>query len=174
VDDLLGQCEAAWREIAQRLEGLRRQIEVAGAQMQRRRSLAARRKPGDEPPSEDPARSAATQADEASSQSLVHGYEDALRESEVRRATLRAEMAALRRRREAALRSIPSPLARAYESLIENGCRPAVAAVTSGVCSACGSAVAASAGAGPQRGWVAACPTCERLLQPSLPPQPGQ
>jgi hypothetical protein len=173
MDELLGQCETSWKEIARHLDSLRRQIAVVGAQMQRSRSLAALKKPEDEPPLE-PAPRVEDHAEDTRPQGLVQEYEASLREGHVRRDALRAEMAALRRRREAAFRRLPVPLARAYESLVDGGVLPAIATVADGVCSACGSAVPAPLNTDFAEGRVGVCSACDRLLRPESPPQTGQ
>ena len=165
LDELLRERGAAWKDFVRRLDTLRREIAVTSAQVQRSRSLAARRASRDGDAEE--ARLSAPDRDEARATRLTQEFEAALQETEERRVGLHAEMDDLRRRRQALLRRLPVPLSRAYQSLADAGRVPAVAAVTDGVCGGCASPLPESVVEALSCGAVAVCARCDRLLRPS-------
>jgi len=164
LDELLRKRNAAWKELVRRLDALRREIAVTNAQVQRSRSLAARRasRDGDD---DQGARPSAPARDEARATRLTQEFEAALRETEERRVALHAEMDDLRRRRLAQLRRLPAAISRAYQSLVDAGRLPAIAAVAKGACGGCESPLPQSVIEALSHGAVAVCARCERLLR---------
>jgi hypothetical protein len=166
IDELLREREASWKGLVQRLDGLRREIAVLGAQVQRSRSLATRGAPREDDGHQGEKPSSAPDRHEARSSRLMQEFETALRETEARRGALHAEMDDLRLRRQALLGSLPASISRAYQSLADTGRVPAVAVVANGVCSGCGSPVPASVAEALSHEAAAVCARCERLLRP--------
>lgn len=166
IDELLREREAGWKGLVQRLDGLRREIAVLGAQVQRSRSLATRAAPREDDGHQGEEPSSAPDRYEARSSRLMQEFETALRETEARRVALHAEMDDLRRRRRVLLGSLPASISRVYESLADAGRVPAVAVVANGVCSGCGSPVPASIAQALSQDAVEVCARCERLLRP--------
>lgn len=165
-DELLRERGAAWKELVRRLDALRREIAVTSAQVQRSRSLAARKASRDGDADQE-ARPAAPTRDEARATQLTREFEAALRETEKRRVSLHSEMENLRRRRQALLGRLPAALSRAYRLLADAGRGPAVAAVADGVCGGCESSLPESVIEALSHGAGAVCARCERLLRPS-------
>lgn len=163
-DESLRERGAAWKDLARRLDGLRREIAVTSAEAQRSRSLAARKASRD---GEGDAGPSGPTREEVRATRLTQEFEAALRRTEERRVELHAEMDDIRRRRQSLLGRLPAPLSRAYQSLAGAGRLPAVAAVAKGACGACGSPLPESVIEALSHGAVAVCTRCERLLRPS-------
>lgn len=167
IDELLRDRAAAWKELVRRLEGLRQEIAVASAQVQRSRSLV-RQKPRDDD-ADQGARLSAPARDEARAGRLTLEFEAALRDTEQRRVGLHAEMDDLRRRRAARLRQLPASISRAYRSLTDGGRTPAIAAVAKGACIGCGAPLPDVVIEALGQGAVVACARCQRLLHLAKP-----
>ena len=163
LDESLRERDAAWKELVRRLDALRREIAVTGAQVQRSRSVAARKASRDSETDQE-VRSSVSTRDQARVTRLTQEFEAAQREAEERRVALHAEMDDLRRRRQALVRRLPAPLSRAYQALTDAGRRPAIAAAAKGACGGCESPLPGSAIEGLGHGAVAVCACCERLL----------
>ena len=163
LDERLRERGAAWEELVRRLDGLRREVAVAGAQLQRSRSRAL----GQAPPADDGAgepRLPAPDRDVERPTRLTREFEAALRETEERRLALHAEMEDLRHRRRSLVERLPAALARAWRSLVAASRVPAVAAVANGTCGGCRSPLPEATIDALGDGGVAECPGCERLL----------
>jgi hypothetical protein len=166
IDERLREREAGWKGLVQRLDGLRREIAVLRAQVQRSRSFATRGGQREDDGHQGEKPSPAPDRHEARSARLMQEFETALRETEARRVALHAEMDGLRRRRQALLASLSASIADVYQSLADTGHVPAVAVVANGVCSGCGSPIPASVAEALSQDAVTACARCERLLRP--------
>ena len=163
IDELARERGAAWKDLVQRLEALRREVVVARAQGERRRSSAARKKALDH--DDQGAAATAPSRDEGRASRLTGEFEAALRETDERRSVLHAELEDLRRHREAVLRQLPVPVSRAYRSLLARGRAPAIAGVANGACGGCEAALPAPVIEAVRQGGVEACGHCERLLR---------
>lgn len=163
LDESLRERGSAWKELARRLDALRREIAVTNAQVQRSRSLAACKASRDDD-TDQGARPSAPNRDDARATRLTQEFEAALRGTEERRVALHAEMDDLRRRRQALLQRLLAPLSRAYQSLTDAGRRPAIAAAAKGTCGGCESPLPGSAIEALGHGAVVVCARCERLL----------
>lgn len=163
LDETLRERGAAWKDLVRRLDALRREVAVTNAQVQRSRSLAARKASRDDD-TDRGARPSAPNRDEARAMRLTHEFETALRWTDERRVALHAEMDDLRRRREPLLRRLPAPLAHAYQSLTDAGRRPAIVAARKATCGGCESPLSGPAIEALDHGAVVVCADCERLL----------
>lgn len=163
LDESLRERGAAWKELVRRLDALRREVAVTRAQVQRSRSLAARKASRDSDADQEAGPSASTR-DQSRATRLTQEFEAAQREAEERRVALHAEMDDLRRCREPLLRRLPAPLSRAYQSLTDAGRRPAIAAAAKGTCGGCEFPLPGSAIEALGHGAAVVCARCERLL----------
>jgi predicted nucleic acid-binding Zn-ribbon protein len=100
---------------------------------------------------------------------LTQEFEAALRETELRRVGLHAEMDDLRRREQTLLQRLPDSVSRAYESLRSRGCTPAVVAVANGACDGCEAPLPESVIDALSQGAVVVCARCERFLRLTRP-----
>jgi len=163
IDDLVLERDAQWKGLAQHLDALRREIAVTSAQLQKSRSLAARKASRDDDGGQG-ARSPAPTREEESAPQLMLAFEATLRETEVRRIAFHAEMDDLRRRRQALLQRLPASVSLAYQSLAAAGRLPVIAAAVKGACSGCESPLPEPVIEALSHGAAAACAHCERLL----------
>jgi len=168
IDELLRERDAVWKDLVHRLDGLRREIAVASAKVQRSRSLAARNTPRDDDADQDTSPPGPTR-DEVRATRLTQEFEATLRETEQRRVALHAEMDDLRRRRQALLRRLPASISRAYQSLTDAGRTPVIAVVANGACSGCEAPLPEFVIEALSQGAVVACACCERLLRLARP-----
>lgn len=162
IDELVLERDAEWKGLAQRLDALRREIAVTSAQLQRSRSLAARKASRDDDGGQG-ARSPAPTREEERAPQLMLEFEATLRETEVRRVAFHAEMEDLRRRRQALLKRLPASVSWAYQSLAAARL-PVIAAAVKGACGGCESPLPESAIEALTDGAAAACAYCDRLL----------
>jgi len=166
IDEAVLVRNAEWKGLAQHLDALRREIAVTSAQVQRSRSIAAR-KPSRDDHDGDGANSSGPSGEEERASQLMLEFESALRDAEERRVSFHAEMGELRRRRGALLQRLPAAVSLAYRSLAEAGRVPVIAEVIKGACGGCESSLPESAMEVLKHGAVVACARCERLLHPS-------
>jgi predicted nucleic acid-binding Zn-ribbon protein len=161
LDEQMSERDAAWRQLVRRLDTLRREIAVAGTQVQSSRALAAREATRADDHEIKPA---APPREEARFARLTEDLDAALRATEEGRVALHAQMDALRGRRQDLLRRLPVPLARAYQSLADAGCKPAIAGIANGVCGGCEAPLPEVVVEALGQGAVVVCARCERLL----------
>lgn len=167
IDVRLRELDHAWKTVAQRLEANRRELAVAAVQLQRARSLAARRPRGEDDPSDEPRAAALPQSEEARHVRLFEEFEAGLKEVEAQRLALHAETEGLRRRRQAALRQLRPEVRSPYEAALQAGRVPVLTKVAAGTCGACASRLPATVVEAVGRGAVMVCHGCEGLLCPS-------
>ena len=167
IDSRLRDLGRAWKDVAQRLERSRRELAVATVQLQRARSLAARRPRAGEDESNAPKAPAVGASEQAQLVRLFEQFEAELTEAEARRLTVHDETQSLRRRRQAALRQLPPELHSPYEAAVHAGRVPVLTTVADGTCAACRSGLPTAVVEAVGGGAVMVCRGCERLLCPS-------
>ncbi|HEY7516427.1 MAG TPA: hypothetical protein VIC87_18190 [Vicinamibacteria bacterium] len=164
IDVRLRELDRAWKGVALRLETSRRELAMAAVQLQRARSLAARRPRGGGDESDEPKPPAVAPSEEAHHVRLFELFEAELKNAEAERLAVHHETQGLRQRRIAALRQLPADVRSAYEAALQAGRAPVLTTMTEGACDTCASPLPPPVVEAVRRGVVRVCHGCERLL----------
>ena len=166
IDSCLRERESAWKTLAGRLDTTRRELAVVTGRLERTRSLAAQRLPGEDDDSAARKRPALVRSEEARHARLLREFEASLEETEARRVALHDETRQLRFRRQEILQQLSAPVRSAYEAAVQAGRVPAITTAPDGACSDCSSRLPAPVVEAVVRGAVVVCRGCQRLLRP--------